>query len=451
MSIKRDIKQIIKRIIIGVSVGFILANINKCSVYAEELPTYNVLLNQNESFTFPNSQGNYNEYATLKSPYSNNNYKYLSTLTSSSFTSNYTIFYNETYDLYLFIIIGYNRVVDTDLSKIKINISSNSVSYYYYDSSRDDFIIWGGFERVFILSENQLSNFSTIWGTNYNYYAKNSNTNEYFYQTQLNENLLNGWSLYSTNTSYLQINDDIIYNQDPPIPQEYVELDITGMAGVYFYPKDLRNIDNICEDSNGNLVGAGASCVYEKFSYKFYLKGAFQYVLSDSIYTSMVSNKRSLDVFSDFHEFYVNIDRDENFMNIMFYNNNDLSSSVGVSSPAFIKYDSSKLNYQLIENIDDEPDFNFSIIGLDGNTYDFTFTGVPHARDVQEISLSLDESLFENFNEEIFDELFESLSKTFSFFTANLRNIFVSLPNIFIATITIMLLVLFIKKIIYKG
>ena len=86
---KRDIKYIIKRIIIGVAIAFIFSTINKCNAYAQ---TINVKLQQNNPvISFPQSTSGLYSLFELDSPYSNNIYNYYSIFNVSENKKYYAI------------------------------------------------------------------------------------------------------------------------------------------------------------------------------------------------------------------------------------------------------------------------------------------------------------------------------------------------------------------------
>lgn len=246
----------------------------------------------------------------------------------------------------------------------------------------------------------------------------------------------------------ISIGTDVLSNSNSfVIPENYSELDLTGKDGVIFWPKDLRNIPNNCDEIDSSITGSASVCVYDKYSYDFYLKGSLAYTINDFFYSNVQSQKNTLKIFEEYTLFSVNVDKNESIESIMFYNNNDLTSGVGVISQSKIVYNSDLLNYHFINDISDQDSFEMTTIDINGNTQTSIFTGVSELRDLSEINYSFNDDVFSNNN--VFDyikEFFSGCYNSFSFFKSNLLKFTNSLPGILyglVITIPIIVLILF--------
>ena len=253
----------------------------KINVYAESSDVYYWGINREDyHYSTDNFANNYNN--ALNFNYENIDYHLGIYNTITNYNSYYILLrYNN--DIYLYSSYFQN---EQSIEYIDFTIRSNS----------SDWSVPVLMSNVDLGLVNQF-NYSYIYKINNDYSLTPIKQN-----SVLIDYLQNGEILQTNIDFNIKLNGELFYSN---IPDNYVELDLNGKDGVYFWPKDLREIDNVCENETGSIVGVGGVCVYDKFTYKFYLKGALSYALSNHIYSMNQSSKIQLDIFDSYTEFNI--------------------------------------------------------------------------------------------------------------------------------------------------
>ena len=271
---KRDIKYIIKRIIIGVAIAFIFSTINKCNAYAQ---TINVKLQQNNPvISFPQSTSGLYSLFELDSPYSNNIYNYYSIFNVSENKKYYAIFKDNTNNIYLYLIFNNftNSYANIDFSKVNLSkftdLGSTYYTYQFYNNDTDEFTTIGGFTYGFVITDNINTDFSNIFistPTKYN----SPITDEYFYtngsQPQLSENIFENFELFQTNLLYLSIDNNVIKDSTMSL------IEMEDNQAVVFVPKNYNDI----QIETVQTGGSPEYPIYTNFiDFNFYYQGYFR-------------------------------------------------------------------------------------------------------------------------------------------------------------------------------
>lgn len=327
---KKDIKYIIKRVVIGVLIAIIFASINKCNAYAQ---TINVKLQQfNPVMSFPQSTSGLYSLFELDSPYSSNKYNYYSLFNVSESNKFYAIFKDNTNNTYLYLIFNnFGNTANLDMSKVNLlqytDLGNTSYVFQFYNTSTNQFQTSGGYTYGFILSDNEISDFTDIFTitnpTKYN----SPITGEYFYtngsQPQLSENIFNNFTLYDTNLSELYIDNQSV----EILPNDYYELDLTGYQGVLLVPKNYPYL--------ASEFGFTGTDNKEYIHYTYGYKNCIKSVLIDlttlkdwSSYSPWLDNSTDIVCNQDFSldtlDYEIQTNNKYNYMGILIYNNSTL-------------------------------------------------------------------------------------------------------------------------------
>lgn len=367
-NVQRDTKYIIKRILIGVGIAIILANLRKCNVYAETTDI-NVQLTQGP-ISFTNTSLDSNRFLySLPSPFNNNIiYNYYSPY-SLQIDKSYITFYNQLYDVYLYYFLPTISPFDIDVSDIKLEWSSETNSYIFYykcnDIENNDFkdtcLENNGYQDItglsysFILSNNNnldLSNIiSSTYSSDMNRYDSPLN-NDYFYNyygtAPVKEDFFDNAVVYSSEDIHsFSINGEEI----SLIPPGYSRIDLTDYQAVYFVPKDYNDIqiESIQTGGNDNYP------IYTNFiDFNYYFKGSIKqayFSLDDTdIMVSTFQPRTNLEQFEYVDSFFPLTENPDGtgyqYLSYLIYNLN-------ISDETIIYYNSVLFDYYLVDNMSD--------------------------------------------------------------------------------------------------
>lgn len=241
---KREIKYIIRRILIGVGIAIILFNLKKCNVYALSV----------ENFYYPNSgkvpvHGTYSsstlgfEYTFNQNDYILGDLKVIFKIRNMSvFRPNkYVIFENTDGVVYL---------LPVDGSPTNYNISVNDAGYYCQDTSQNNTCTNMTFtELVAIRPASADFTFTNIGSVSS---FTNSATGSVFAYDFGNPSSVNFsfnkdiYRVIDTNIPNLTIDNtnwDEYYDTDPL--KNYTEVDITGYQAILIIPKNYLQLSNL--------------------------------------------------------------------------------------------------------------------------------------------------------------------------------------------------------------
>ena len=430
---KKDIKYIIKKIIIGVGIAFGVMLIKSLPVFAEE---------KEQNFSICHVQASASnvvsgDYCYI-SGYSGTFYKYLRfNVPNSSIVlnlyyrddkdSNYLIFYDDVNESYIFyrttsaakydFKFHYQNDVYFDgkgpfhvryYDQYNKSLGSSTFSESYYSSI-----------SIFTMKENSLyeeqykKNSMILGGYSYmNKYNYNvSNNNIYFYTinqfsppyqdySENNKDLYNfdwsGYKLISKSMQNFYIDDEKKEIEElDKTPTGYEKIDMFNKYAILFYPKDFRNLpiectkskDGVITDDDGNVtVVPNKICLEESYKFTFYYSGYFNTAFTDLSVMDVVKNPVEQLTFPPTATPYeLPLLRNINDFKggIMFYNNSlsqitdDDGNVTTYYDKGYIYYDSSLFNYVIIEDYDTIPNQPISWIDKEGNTQNATIKNIP--------------------------------------------------------------------------
>lgn len=418
---KKDIKYIIKKIIIGVGITFGVMLIKSLPVFAEEKeqiascqfgrnPTSQFVSYKNDCTKYIQNVGlkkdpdNFNEALTYEFPFydATFHFKYETSQTNSK----YMIYYDEENNSYIIIYLytdGKNAKFSTkgtgnDTQFIYTGDTSYSVSYYNYTN---------------IITPKQIEKYEKMYNNSNNNIIKTEISNdksEKLYLYQYDNGALTSLQSYGSvemfnpkNLKLIKTNFENVYVEDEKInveeldktPTGYEKIDMFNKYAILFYPKDFRNLpiectkskDGVTTDDDGNVtVIPNKTCLEESYKFTFYYSGYFNTAFTDLSVMDVVKNPVEQLTFPPTAKPYeLPLLRNINDFKggIMFYNNSlsqitdDDGNVTTYYDKGYIYYDSSLFNYVIIEDYDTTPNQDISWIDKDGNTQNANINNIP--------------------------------------------------------------------------
>lgn len=378
--LSKDIRYIIKRILIGVGIAVLLFNLKQCNVYALEKNIYmNLTYSGSGSDPYFYRYGNYNGYYSsaldfefVSSNLTKWNFQtYLQTYITSPYY--YIVYYNSNLNVYYYDIITFRKAyVNVDnINVVSLNIDfDNNRGIYLYSFVNSTDINDNSFNNAFkhnsfFLSDSNVINDLDIYCDSISSYSPTSVdiSNGYDFYTYYSSNsggalvninnssFWNDFEILDTNISNIYLDNNIIYGNG----NFNAQVDLIENQAVYFVPKNYQTIEKTSIDN--------IDFINFPFQYKGSLKHGFfnifntnqlvfnyspQSVLSSSDYTSY-------DI--DFPLYYDNNSQDLN--SIIFFNQNQVNSS--------IKFDSTLFDYYIIDDMSNYKN-DIDIIDTSGNS-----------------------------------------------------------------------------------
>lgn len=365
---KKDIKYIIKRVLIIVLSSIIIFSLKKCNVYAD------TLYFRDRSFASSNPPSFVNEIPTPSEYYlnfgvfpldKNNdlNIYFNSPGFSPPDISNYLYFYNRNTNTSIYWSNANVGVICSEYNKIEINLNDNyPIKEYCSNSDSISSIKWNeGTQHVIIFSSD--SNYIDTLFNDLDYNTSNSeislynyNDNLYYYTSFSNGSITNGdvlnnfinsnyfidFELYNTNYDDVFINNNKIPINNNIVPG-FSEIDITNYQAVYFVPKNYENIP----------IESAYDHIWYDFKYYYigsYNDGFFDLSNTNHLYVANYDLFNFSRTFLDTKfPYYVNYDNDvtSDYWSFIIYNK-EKDSSI----KRLIWYDSDLFDYYLIDNFD---------------------------------------------------------------------------------------------------
>lgn len=434
---KKDIKYIIKRIIIGVGIAIVLMFIKGLPVFAQELQNYYIFYDEDffnsSSYSF-----------SLNSKQHTNSSIVDSFIVYDDFKINLTMDNNFNYNGYYYLL--YNKSTDKYIlqyfaKKDKLNFNYTYGLVYGQPNSEAPFhIIFGNLYVYYnsdfknITAPIDISNYSPdvdydnyyydVLGESiyYGYIISKNSDNSLSIKRNFDSVFENDWEIVSTNikSNIYKMPSQIVspfytYNAIPPMPTGYEKIDMFNKYAILFYPKDLRNLpiectkhkDGVTTDPEGNVtVIPNQICLEESYKFTFYYAGYFNTAFTDLSVMDFVKNPVEQLTFPPTatpYELPLTMNVNDFKGGIMFYNNSlsqitDPSGNVVTYyDKGFIYYDSSLFNYVIIDDYNTIPDKQISWIDKEGNTQNATIKNIPKKNQTH-INQSQDTfDLFKNF------------------------------------------------------
>lgn len=412
---KKDIKYIIKKIIIGVGIAFGVMLVKSLPVFADE-KTYFIRLSGSSSQTLPSLVTEKKDSdidvdtITLFNKYN------VDLVNSTKNNAYYILFYSKNdnkYYLYYFGASDYFKEKLTNNIAILFDHTSSSGPYYFsapnlYNLSNNDFLDYSS------LNGKNLKDYE--YDKDYSLLANYMGTSMYMVSViSENNDTLNLQELYSfnkqtclneDNISVVQSNlgnlvkfkDNILYDlyqATPPTPTGYEKIDMFNKYAILFYPKDFRNLpiectkskDGVSTDDDGNVtVIPNKTCLEESYKFTFYYSGYFNTAFTDLSVMDVVKNPVEQLTFPPTATPYeLPLLRNINDFKggIIFYNNSlsqitdDDGNVTTYYDKGYIYYDSSLFNYVIIEDYDTTPNQDISWIDKSGNIQNATINNIP--------------------------------------------------------------------------
>ncbi len=430
---KKDIKYIMKRIIIGVGIAFGVMLVKSLPVFAEE-KEYNYSICQGQ---FSASNVINSDYCYI-SGYSRNYYKYLkfnvpntsiflNLYFSEEKDSNYLVFYDEINESYIFYrttskakfdfkmvwyenayFDGHGPYNTRYFDKYNSSTGSTTFSETYYSNiaiftSKSNTAFEEQFQKNITMSSGYkyMNKYNyEIDGQDYYFYTINETSpayqdyiegyNDYYNFTWKNYKLINK----SMEHFYIDDTEKDVEELDKT-PTGYEKIDMFNKYAILFYPKDFRNLpiectkskDGVTTDDDGNVtVIPNKTCLEESYKFTFYYSGYFNTAFTDLSVMDVVKNPVEQLTFPPTATPYeLPLLRNINDFKggIMFYNNSlsqitdDDGNVTTYYDKGYIYYDSSLFNYVIIEDYDTTPNQDISWIDKDGNTQNANINNIP--------------------------------------------------------------------------
>lgn len=483
---KKDIKYIIKRIIIGVGIAFGVMLVKSLPVFADEKeqiascqfgrnPDSQFVSYKNDCTKYIQNVGlkkdpdNFNEALTYEFPFydATFHFKYETSQTNSK----YMIYYDEENNSYIIIYLytdGKNAKFSTkgtgnDTQFIYTGDTSYSVSYYNYTN---------------IITPKQIEKYEKMYNNSNNNIIKTEISNdksEKLYLYQYDNGALTSLQSYGSvemfnpkNLKLIKTNFENVYVEDEKInveeikevPDGYEMIDMLGKDAVLFYPKDFREIDNVCSETSSIIGGSAAMCNQFDYYYTFYLKGSFDTALKNLGLNSSEYDRVALENYTKATEYTKIVKSNYYDTGILFYPTNISSGTGSVASSEYkVYYDSSKLNYIIIDNIDDFAGEDISYIDKNGDEVSTKIDSVKKRTDIEysesnDFNVDYDESSIKSFDiSSGFKSFINMLSDGVSFFKKYMGEFMKDIPQFafyFVIFIPILSIVVAVIKIINR-
>lgn len=483
---KKDIKYIIKRIIIGVGIAFGVMLVKSLPVFADEKeqiascqfgrnPDSQFVSYKNDCTKYIQNVGlkkdpdNFNEALTYEFPFydATFHFKYETSQTNSK----YMIYYDEENNSYIIIYLytdGKNAKFSTkgtgnDTQFIYTGDTSYSVSYYNYTN---------------IITPKQIEKYEKMYNNSNNNIIKTEISNdksEKLYLYQYDNGALTSLQSYGSvemfnpkNLKLIKTNFENVYVEDEKInveeikevPDGYEMIDMLGKDAVLFYPKDFREIDNVCSETSSIIGGSAAMCNQFDYYYTFYLKGSFDTALKNLGLNSSEYDRVALENYTKATEYTKIVKSNYYDTGILFYPTNISSGTGSVASSEYkVYYDSSKLNYIIIDNIDDFTGEDISYIDKNGDEVSTKIDSVKKRTDIEysgsdDFNVDYDENSIKSFDiSSGFKSFINMLSDGVSFFKKYMGEFMKDIPQFvfyFVIFIPILSIVVAVIKIINR-
>lgn len=460
---KKDIKYIIKRIIIGVGIAIVLMFVKSLPVFAEELQNYYIFYDED----FFNS----GSYVFSLKPTQHANSSIVDSFTVyDEFKINLTMDNNFNYNGYYYLL--YNKstnkyILQYFAKQDKLNFNYTYGLVYSQLSSNAPFQITFGSLSVFYNSD--LKNITTpidlnnyTEGVDYNnlnwrdlgesiYYgyiiSKNSD-NSLSIIRNYDSVYENDWEIVSTNIKsniYKQLNQKVYnfytYNSTPPIPTGFEKIDMFNKYSIVFYVKDFRKLEKICSEyidgvetnDDGNVtVIPNKKCSLEQYNLLFYYNGDFNTSfanLENMTYVDYPYDQLPFNPDVDFkYDLPLKINTSEFGGAIIFYNNSlsqntdDDGNVTTYYDKGYIYYNADLFDYYFVGDYNSDVDENISYIDADGNEHNVNIKSHPGKFD------TLDNT---NYTKNFSTSFMEKTLDTFTFIKSNLSYFFNSIPDYF--------------------
>lgn len=415
---KKDLKYIIKKIIIGVGIATGIMFVKSLPVFAEE-KNINAYLKygsyesdrrfyiQSDEITtdikifdkikvFDNTNFSLNVKTSDTSSYNEKNIK--------------LVLLDKTNNVYYFLVLktyifANNGSIKDSYKKLNLSFSNSDMSYSMLNNDNS---ISGSITFPLAVSKTALP-----YNNSYNIEENLNNETYYFNIPKSNSNdymgrILGSYTDFSNfvicyksdhfpTTEQIFINNiQIEDNTGSSIPTGYEKIDMFNNYAILFYPKDFRNLpiectkskDGVITDDDGNVtVIPNKICLEESYKFTFYYSGYFNTAFTDLSVMDVVKNPVEQLTFPPTATPYeLPLLRNINDFKggIMFYNNSlsqitDKDGNVTTYyDKGYIYYDSSLFNYVIIEDYDTTPNQNISWVDKDGNTQNATINNIPN-------------------------------------------------------------------------
>lgn len=479
---KNDIKYIIKRIIVGVGIATGIMLVKSLPVFAEE-KNINAYLKygsyesdrrfyiQSDEITtdikifdkikvFDNTNFSLNVKTSDTSSYNEKNIK--------------LVLLDKTNNVYYFLVLktyifANNGSIKDSYKKLNLSFSNSDMSYSMLNDGNS---ISGSITFPLAVGQTALP-----YDNSYNVEEKLNNETYYFNIPKSNSNdykgrILGSYTDFSNfvicyksddfpTTEQIFINNmQIEDNTGSSIPKDYEMIDMLGKDAVLFYPKDFRKIDNVCSETSSIIGGSVAMCNQFDYYYTFYLKGSFDTALKNLGLNSSEYDRVALENYPKTTEYTKIVKSNYYDTGILFYPTNISSGTGSVASSEYkVYYDSSKLNYIIIDNIDDFTGEDISYIDKNGDEVSTKIDSVKKRTDIEysgsdDFNVDYDENSIKSFDiSSGFKSFINMLSDGVSFFKKYMGEFMKDIPHFvfyFVIFIPILSIVVAVIKIINR-
>lgn len=458
---KKDIKYIIKRIIIGVGIAIVLMFIKGLPVFAQT-PNYFIRLSGSSTGSLPslvtekNNNDVFVDKITLFDKFN------VDLVNSTSLNAYYILFYSKNDNKYYLYYFGASNIFKENLTNnIALLFEKTSSGHYYFSTP-----------NLYNLKNNEFLNYSNLnginlknyeYGKDYSLLADYMGTSMYMVSviSENSDNTLNLQELYSfnkqtsldeNNISVVQTNlgnlvkfkNNILYDlyqSTPPIPTGFEKIDMFNKYSIVFYAKDFRKLEKICSeyidgvetDDDGNVtVIPNKKCSLEQYNLLFYYNGDFNTSfanLENMTYVDYPYDQLPFNPDVDFkYDLPLKINTSEFGGAIIFYNNSlsqntDKDGNVTTYyDKGYIYYNADLFDYYFVDDYDSDVDENISYIDSEGNEHNVNIKSHPGKYD------TLDNT---NYTKNFSTSFMEKTLDTFTFIKSNLSYFFNSIPDYF--------------------
>ncbi len=479
---KNDIKYIIKRIIIGVGIATGVMLVKSLPVFAEE-KNINAYLKYG---SYESDRRFYIQSSEITTDikifdkikvFDNTNFS-LNVKTSDTSLYNEKniklVLLDKTNNVYYFLVLktyifANNGSIKDSYKKLNLSFSDSDMSYSMLNDGNS---ISGSITFPLAVGKTALP-----YNNSYNVEEKLNNETYYFNIPKSNSNdykgrILGSYTDFSNfvicyksddfpTTEQIFINNiQIEDNTGSSIPTVYEKIDMLGKDAVLFYPKDFREIDNVCSETSSIIGGSVAMCNQFDYYYTFYLKGSFDSALKNLGLNSSEYDRIALENYPKTTEYTKIVKSNYYDTGILFYPTNISSGTGSVASSEYkVYYDSSKLNYIIIDNIDDFTGEDISYIDKNGDEVSTKIDSVKKRTDIEysgsdDFNVDYDENSIKSFDiSSGFKSFINMLSDGVSFFKKYMGEFMKDIPQFvfyFVIFIPILSIVVAVIKIINR-
>lgn len=482
---KNNIKYIIKKIIIGVGIAFGVMLVKSLPVFADEKeqiascqfgrsPDKQFVSYKNDCTKYIQNVGlkkdpdNFNEVLTYEFPFydATFHFKYETSETNSK----YMIYYDQENNSYIIIYL----YTDDKNAKFSTNGTGNDTQIIY---TGDTSFSKTYYNFINIITPKEIEKYDNLYNNSNSKIIKTeiSNDKEKLYLYQYDNGALSMLQTYGSvemfnpkNLKLIKTNFENVYVEDEKInveeikevPDGYEMIDMLGKDAVLFYPKDFREIDNVCSETSSIIGGSAAMCNQFDYYYTFYLKGSFDTALKNLGLNSSEYDRVALENYTKATEYTKIVKSNYYDTGILFYPTNISSGTGSVASSEYkVYYDSSKLNYIIIDNIDDFTGEDISYIDKNGDEVSTKIDSVKKRTDIEysgsdDFNVDYDENSIKSFDiSSGFKSFINMLSDGVSFFKKYMGEFMKDIPQFvfyFVIFIPILSIVVAVIKIINR-